>query len=300
MMKALLLHNHGHEKRAPKPMTSKRYWDETTTMPRKRPAGASPKSCFSVKNTADGRRMINLGCGVRVHPEWNNLDCSPYLYLATRPLLARALHACGFLSNVRQGRLRELSGNLIYWNLAAGIPFPEETFDVVYMSHVYEHISLRHTRALLRECHRVLKPLGHCRIVVPNLRQAVDCYRKAADAIAKGVQESWHDYDRAVRDMFEQMVREDLVGPANGWRDRVERLIRGNARVAGEAHRWMYDDIGLVRDMKMAGFHHCKRHSHNTSDIQGWNRFHLDRQQGGPEYKKGSLYVEGSKISSAR
>ena len=62
----------------------------------------------------------------------------------------------------------------------------------------------------------------------------------------------------------------------------------------------MYDDIGLVRDMKMAGFHHCKRHSHNTSDIQGWNRFHLDRQQDGPEYKKDSLYVEGSKISSAR
>ena len=33
----------------------------------------------------------------------------------------------------------------------------------------------------------------------------------------------------------------------------------------------MYDDIGLVRDMKMAGFHHCMRHSHNTSDIQDWN-----------------------------
>ena len=81
--------------------------------------------------------------------------------------------------------------------------------------------------------------------------------------------------------MFEQMVRDDLLGPANGRRGWVERLIRGNARVAGEAHRWMYDGIGLVRDMNMAGFHNGKRHSHNTSDVQGWNRFHLDRQQDG-------------------
>ena len=61
------------------------------------------------KKIIDGRCMINLGCGARVHPEWNNLDYSPYIYLATRPLLGRAIRACELLSGVRQGHLRKLS-----------------------------------------------------------------------------------------------------------------------------------------------------------------------------------------------
>jgi|GEM_PF-6941157 len=36
---------------------------------------------FVVKRLPDGRAMLNLGCGTRMHHGFNNLDFSPYVFL---------------------------------------------------------------------------------------------------------------------------------------------------------------------------------------------------------------------------
>ena len=48
------------------------------------------------------------------------------------------------------------------------LPFPDKTFDVVYASHVLEHLPWFHTEAILREWRRVLKPLGRLEVWVPG------------------------------------------------------------------------------------------------------------------------------------
>lgn len=50
-------------------------------------------------------------------------------------------------------------------NLEEGLPFRDESVEVLYASHVFEHI--RNFPELMQECYRVLKPRGILHIKVP-------------------------------------------------------------------------------------------------------------------------------------
>lgn len=50
------------------------------------------------------------------------------------------------------------------------LPVPDQTFDIVYSSHVLEHFSWRSVDKILKEWCRVLKVGGELRLVVPNIR----------------------------------------------------------------------------------------------------------------------------------
>jgi len=47
-------------------------------------------------------------------------------------------------------------------------PFRDECFDEILMSHVVEHMTLDDGRALMKECHRILKPGGAVTVIVPD------------------------------------------------------------------------------------------------------------------------------------
>ncbi len=47
-------------------------------------------------------------------------------------------------------------------------PFRDECFDEILMSHVVEHMTLDDGRALIKECHRILKPGGVVTVIVPD------------------------------------------------------------------------------------------------------------------------------------
>ncbi len=49
------------------------------------------------------------------------------------------------------------------------IPYPDASVACIYSSHTFEHFSYEESRAVARECFRVLKPGGILRIVVPDL-----------------------------------------------------------------------------------------------------------------------------------
>ena len=91
---------------------------------------------FFVRRLDDGSAMLNLGCGVKMHPRWVNLDFSTYARLASHPRLSRAARRIGLLSATRYERLQQVDPNIIWWDLRRGIPFPDGTFDVVYHSHM--------------------------------------------------------------------------------------------------------------------------------------------------------------------
>lgn len=53
------------------------------------------------------------------------------------------------------------------------LPFEKETFDLVFSSHVLEHFGRNEWQNVLKEWVRVLKPDGELRLVLPNIRWAV-------------------------------------------------------------------------------------------------------------------------------
>src|ERR1017187_8522768 len=96
-------------------------------------------------------RGLNLGCGDRLHPDWTNVDI-----VASGPGVRRC-------------------------DLVAGIPFAAETFDVVYHSHLLEHLPKQIAPPFLRDCCRVLKRGGVVRVVVPDFEQIARTYLDALE-----------------------------------------------------------------------------------------------------------------------
>jgi SAM-dependent methyltransferase len=132
-------------------------------------------------------RCLNLGCGSRFHLNWENVD-----FHQTAP-------------NVRAHDLRK------------GIPYADASFDVVYHSHLLEHFSRESAPIFLRECHRVLKPGGVIRVVVPDLESIVRLYLEALEKASHGVPGWAKNYDWMLLEMYDQAVREHSGGSCNEY-----------------------------------------------------------------------------------
>jgi SAM-dependent methyltransferase len=124
-----------------------------------------------VKTAGDGRVMFNIGCGVRMHRDWNNVDFSYLVRLRRHMGLAKWLHRFGVLSELRWNRVPLIAPDVIVHDLRKGIPAPDDSVDVVYHSHVLEHIDRDIAPIFLRECLRVLRPGGILRVAVPDLEK---------------------------------------------------------------------------------------------------------------------------------
>lgn len=127
-------------------------------------------------------KYLNLGCGNRFHPAWINVD---------------------FVST---------GAGVIAHNLNEGIPFPDNSFDVVYHSHVLEHFAKDDAPGFLKECYRVLKPGGIIRMVIPDLEQIVRVYLLALEEAEAGSQEWQQNYDWIMLELLDQTVRNKSGG----------------------------------------------------------------------------------------
>ena len=72
---------------------------------------------FSPKRLTDGRAMINLGCGTRMHRDWNNLDFSVYARLRRHMLLVRFFRSVGVISPQRFPQFSYFQPDMIVWDL---------------------------------------------------------------------------------------------------------------------------------------------------------------------------------------
>lgn len=64
------------------------------------------------------------------------------------------------------------------FDLRMGLPFPDESIDLIYAEHVIEHFNFKDLIILLNDCYRVLKNRGILSLAVPNIRIWVDAYYK--------------------------------------------------------------------------------------------------------------------------
>jgi ubiquinone/menaquinone biosynthesis C-methylase UbiE len=203
------------------------------------------------------------------------------------------------LSEHRYRNLIKIDRSIIWWDVRRGLPFPENVFDVIYHSHFLTHLERDHASRVMKESHRILKPGGILRIVIPDLEQIVNLYNDAIKAIQNKDPSGYVLHKRAVAELFELMVRTEPFGTGkqNVIAKYIEYLVRGDIHGRGELRRWQYDRYSLKAMMNEAGFRDTFVLSATTSHIKDWNHFRLDIEEDGSIYKPDSLYVEGLKQS---
>ena len=122
-------------------------------------------------------KCLNLGCGKRYVVSWTNVD-----FYSDDPAV-------------------------IAHDLNTGLPFADGSFDFVYSSHVLEHFTRQKADTFLKECHRVLKPTGVLRVVVPDLELLTTKYLEALQKATEN-EPGWDaNYEWTVLHLFDQMVR---------------------------------------------------------------------------------------------
>ena len=80
---------------------------------------------------------VQFGCGSCAPEGWRNFDASPRLRLEKCPVIGRFIRQPVFPSNCEYG------------DIVKGLPFAPVTVDVLYSSHVLEHLSLEDLRMTL-------------------------------------------------------------------------------------------------------------------------------------------------------
>lgn len=103
----------------------------------------------SIKN----RKFYNIGAGSFFHPYWTNIDYHNNFYDKDRHFI-----------NIEYDLMK-----------IEKLPIESNSAEIVYISHVLEHISDSAAHNILSECYRILKPNGLLRIVQPD----IDCYYNA-------------------------------------------------------------------------------------------------------------------------
>lgn len=242
-------------------------------------------------------KILNLGCGTKTshHPSVVNIDWSILLRIRSNPLL-RVL-ATVLLSGDRLQRFNALPKNLVVHDLSRGIPFPDASVDVVYHSHVLEHLDRDVAHRFIRECARVLRPGGLIRVVVPDFERYCREYLDHIVLCEKEGGRVINEHDNLFEPLLLQSVRREAYGTSQQrpLRRIVENLLLGDARKRGETHQWMYDRFNLGVLLQCGGFENPVVRNFDQSAIADWNLLGLDMDEFGSEYKRESLYMEATR-----
>lgn len=116
----------------------------------------------------DTRALLNLGCGQNRPAGWINTDSSLNSIVQRIPVLGAFI-----------GRIfgkTQYDEPASYMDLRKSWPFMESSIDVVYASHVFEHLDKYASDLFLIEARRVLKGHGVIRLVVPDLNRLAEKY----------------------------------------------------------------------------------------------------------------------------
>lgn len=125
---------------------------------------------------------VNIGSGLWVAPGWVNVDATLHVSFSKwpRPILKIINRISGAKQYYSQEEYCDIlkSHIFIHHNVEYGLPFPEESVDYVYSSHLLEHLFKEDAKKLLKEVYRVLKKGGIVRICVPDLEYVISLYKK--------------------------------------------------------------------------------------------------------------------------
>ena len=110
---------------------------------------------------------LHLGCGPRVLKGWVNMDLTyqPYHH-----------HLKHYTDKYYPEELRGNESDFYPMDLTQGLPFPDDSVDVIFHVDFIEHINQKSQFILLAEALRVLKKGGTHRVNTPNLSSSMRDY----------------------------------------------------------------------------------------------------------------------------
>ncbi|PCJ87579.1 MAG: methyltransferase type 11 [Flavobacteriales bacterium] len=171
---------------------------------------------------------VQYGCGSCAPKDWINFDASPTLKVQKTPvvgfLLRKKLNAI-FPENAKCG------------DIVKGLPIKEKSCDGVFCSHVLEHLSYEDFIKAIVNTHKILKPNGIFRLVMPDLENLISSYIKNKE-----------DNNREAATHF---VKNTLMGQekrTKGMRALLESIF-GNSR-----HLWLWDKDAAIVELEKVGF----------------------------------------------
>ena len=167
---------------------------------------------------------------------WINTDSSWNAHLQRVPLLGKIMQKS--LKTVEYN-----NNNLAYMNLNKRWGFKDNSVDIVYASHLFEHLKRSSANLFLSEAYRVLKPGGVIRIVVPDLYKF--CKQYVMEYESNQVDNPIESVMWAIN-----MHREGQYGPNIGWWKKFILELQGYPHL----HKFMYDEKSLREKMKNHGF----------------------------------------------
>ncbi len=181
---------------------------------------------------------LHLGCGPYVVEGWENVDKSPSVLLAHMPILRRAMHRAGMISDFQA---RGFPTNIVYADVTRRLPYPSGSAAFVYSSHLIEHLSRWQALDFARECARVLAPGGLMRVCTPDLREMTGSYLQGE--IRGEAENGWG----TAADAFMSEVNAFSEIPGSF----LQRFIR--RQFSGAIHQWLYDAKSLVLLLEQGG-----------------------------------------------
>ena len=211
---------------------------------------------------------INIGCGTMPTKGWINLDGSPSVILSKYPLFVKFLKKLSILNEAQCAFITFIiDNNIRYANAIKTLQFESNSVDVVYSSHMFEHLNKIDGQKFLQEVHRVLMPtLGIVRIAVPDIR--------------KISQQFLNNPNSNAADVF--MESTGLCDPP-----RFNRFF--SLFVKNRNHQWMYDGDSLSLLLLEFGFVDVKVVNPGMTSIQNYGDLNLN------ERESDSVYVEARK-----
>jgi methyltransferase family protein len=187
---------------------------------------------------------LNVGCGLSAHPDWRNIDASPSLMISRTPLLGTMLR--------RTGLIPRWPHNVHYGNVLRLRSLPPGSCELVFASHVLEHLSYADVGTALKRIHLLLRGGGILRLLTPDLRHYVEAY--LAD-VGSG------DDERVARGAG-HFMRDSGLGmeeSRTGLRCRIREAL------ANSRHQWIWDKPSLVAQLQEVGFVDILERGHGES-----------------------------------
>ncbi len=175
---------------------------------------------------------INIGCGQTPTHGWQNFDNSFSLRLSKIPFLPNVLHRLRFLDDSQYQFIRfACEHDIEYVDATKRLPLSCESCEVVYSSHMLEHLDRCGADKFLKNAFRVLCPGGIIRIAVPDIKKQIVQYNDSGDA------------DALIEGTFMCVPRPRSLA------HRIRLLLVGTRH-----HQWMYDGNSLSRLLERHGF----------------------------------------------
>src|SRR5215510_15500572 len=168
---------------------------------------------------------LNVGCGMTPTKGCLNLDNSFSIRLSAFPRLSNILHRAKFINQSQMNYIRFCREHNIEWaDATRRIPVPDNSAEVLYSSHMIEHLDRQEVTLFLAEARRVLVSGGIIRLAVPDLQKHINSYIGHGDA-----------------DLFIESMSVCVPRPRRVL-ERLRVLLLG-----ARHHQWMYDGKSLCR-----------------------------------------------------